>query len=50
MDNREIIKIWGIRDVEIYILADQTVDVFELRGDDKWIPPAKYNYVDPETN
>ena len=49
MDNREIIKIWGVRDVTIYILADQSVDVFELRGDDKWIPPAKYNYVDPET-
>lgn len=47
MDNREIIKIWGVRDVEIYILADQSLDVFELRGADKWIPPAKYNYVDP---
>ncbi len=49
MENRDIIKIWGVRDVTIYILADQTVDVFELRGEDsRWIPPAKYKYTYPD--
>lgn len=45
MDDLTLIDIWGIRDVVIYILEDQSVDVFELRGGSKWIPPAKYNYV-----
>lgn len=45
MDDLTLIDIWGVRDVVIYILEDQSVDVFELRGDSKWIPPAKYNYV-----
>lgn len=36
MDNAEITFKWGRRDVEVYILEDQSVDVFALRGDSKW--------------
>ncbi|MBR5007009.1 MAG: G5 domain-containing protein, partial [Clostridia bacterium] len=45
MDDLTLIDIWGVRDVVIYILEDQTVDIFELRGGAKWIPPEKYGYV-----
>ncbi|MBP1587426.1 MAG: G5 domain-containing protein [Clostridia bacterium] len=44
MDDLKLIDIWGVRDVVIYILEDQSVDVFALRGSAKWTPPAKYNY------
>lgn len=38
MDDRSLISAWGLRDVEVYILEDQTVNVFDLRGDYEWTP------------
>ncbi len=36
MDNDPLCNIWGVRSVEVYILDDQTVDVFELRNGATW--------------
>jgi len=36
MDNDPLCNRWGIRPAEVYILEDQSVDVFELRGNSKW--------------
>ena len=36
MDNAEITFMWGVRSVEIYILADQSIDIFALRQNDTW--------------
>lgn len=36
MDNAEVTFRWGVRPVEVYVLADQSLDIFELRQDDTW--------------
>ncbi len=36
MNDASKMSCWGRRNVEVYILEDQTLDVFELRGDATW--------------
>lgn len=36
MDGVDISLKWGVRSVEVYILEDQSLDVFALRQNDKW--------------
>ncbi len=36
MDNDPLCNVWGVRGAEVYILEDQSVDVFALRNGDEW--------------
>ena len=36
MDNADTTFRWGVRSVEVYILADQSIDIFDLRQNDTW--------------
>ena len=38
MDYEDLCNTWGIRQVEVYILEDQSCDVFALRGNYEWEP------------
>lgn len=36
MDSESLCNSWGIKPVEVYVLEDQSADIFALRGDYEW--------------
>ena len=33
VENMDVVMRWGARDVNVYILEDQSIDIFALRSD-----------------